>query len=67
VLDGETGLLVPTGDSAALGQAIDRLLSDPARARAMGRRGQAFVARHFSLARMVAGNLAVYRALAPAA
>jgi glycosyltransferase involved in cell wall biosynthesis len=67
VRDGDTGLLVPPGNPAALGQAIDRLLSDPAQARAMGRRGQAFVARHFSLARMVAGNLAVYRALAPAA
>lgn len=65
VRDGETGLLVPPGDAAALGQAIDRLLSDPAQARAMGRRGQAFMAREFSLARMVAGNLAVYRALAP--
>lgn len=36
VRDGETGLLVPVGDGAALGAAIATLLGDPARAARMG-------------------------------
>ncbi len=43
VRDGETGLLVPPGDPAALAGALERLLVDPARARAMGARGRARV------------------------
>jgi glycosyltransferase involved in cell wall biosynthesis len=35
----ETGLLVPTGDDAAMARAIEQLLDDPIRARAMGERG----------------------------
>jgi glycosyltransferase involved in cell wall biosynthesis len=41
VRDGETGLLVPPGDPVALAAALERLLGDPARARAMGARGRA--------------------------
>lgn len=40
VAHGETGLLVPPRDAAALGEAVAALLSDPARARAMGERGR---------------------------
>jgi glycosyltransferase involved in cell wall biosynthesis len=43
VRDGETGLLVPPGDPVALAAALERLLGDPARARAMGARGRARV------------------------
>jgi glycosyltransferase involved in cell wall biosynthesis len=43
VRDGETGLLVPPGDPVALAGALERLLGDPARARAMGARGRARV------------------------
>ena len=40
VVDGETGLLVPVKAPAALADALVQLLTDPARARAMGRAGQ---------------------------
>jgi glycosyltransferase involved in cell wall biosynthesis len=43
VREGATGLLVPPGDPAALAEALERLLSDPAGARAMGARGRAWV------------------------
>ena len=38
--DGSTGLLVPPGDDVSLANAIERLLANPAQARAMGRRGR---------------------------
>ncbi|MGI8498622.1 MAG: glycosyltransferase family 4 protein [Gemmatimonadaceae bacterium] len=40
VVDGETGYLVPSENSAAIGRAIASLLSDPAHAITMGRAGQ---------------------------
>jgi len=40
VADGVTGLLVPPGDEAALADALNELIRDPARARAMGQAGR---------------------------
>jgi glycosyltransferase involved in cell wall biosynthesis len=40
VEDGVTGLLVPHGDVALLSGALESLLTDPARASAMGERGR---------------------------
>ncbi|QGU32828.1 glycosyltransferase [Thermochromatium tepidum] len=63
VREGENGLLVPPGDIAALRAAISALIVDPERRRALGAGGRALMAREFSLAAMVEGNLAVYREL----
>ncbi|MDO8881020.1 MAG: glycosyltransferase family 4 protein [Coriobacteriia bacterium] len=66
VADGESGLLVPPGDSNALAGAIVRLLGDPdARAR-MGEAGAAIVRERFGLERMADELVAVYRSVAAA-
>jgi glycosyltransferase involved in cell wall biosynthesis len=49
-----TGLLVPAGDPAALAAAVTELMTDPARAAALGRSARAFIAREFGFGRMVA-------------
>ena len=46
--DGQTGLLVPHRDAAALAQAIGRLVSDPALARRLGEAGRRTVETKFS-------------------
>ena len=56
-----TGLLVPPRDAAALGQAIGRLLEDPALCERMGRAGRALAEREFGIERIVAAHLALYR------
>jgi glycosyltransferase involved in cell wall biosynthesis len=62
VRDGETGWLVTIGDRAALADRMDRLIADPARARAMGARGRALVG-EFSVERMVEQLEALYEGL----
>jgi len=48
VRDGETGLLVPQKDPAALADAVCRLMDHPDQARSLGRNGAAFAADMFS-------------------
>jgi len=48
VVDGETGLIVPTGDAVALAEALDRVLDDPAWARTLGERGRRRAAERFA-------------------
>jgi glycosyltransferase involved in cell wall biosynthesis len=60
---GQSGLLVPAGDPAALGAAIERVVADPASARAMAARGQALVRQRFDLQRMVAAYERLYTRL----
>jgi glycosyltransferase involved in cell wall biosynthesis len=45
VADGETGVLIPPGDPAALAEALERLLADPALAHRMGAAGRERVLR----------------------
>jgi glycosyltransferase involved in cell wall biosynthesis len=47
VEEGQTGFLVPPGDSVTLAERLVRLLSDSSLAREMGSRGQARVGNHF--------------------
>lgn len=54
VRDGENGLLRPPADPVALADALRVLLTDPARARAMGQVGLEWVQREGSLAAMAA-------------
>jgi glycosyltransferase involved in cell wall biosynthesis len=60
IVHGETGLLVPPGDPAALAQALAQLLADPGRAEAMGRAGRSRALEHFDRARIVDRLLALY-------
>jgi phosphatidylinositol alpha-1,6-mannosyltransferase len=58
VAHGVTGVLVPPGDSAALGAELMALLSDPARRAELGRRGRERVLADFTWARVVDRTLA---------
>ncbi len=60
VRDGETGLLVPPGDATALAAAIDRLLTDPSRRRALARAADADARRRYDWNRCVADHERYY-------
>jgi len=63
VVDGETGLLVAPGRPAELAGALERLLADPDRARAMGERGRRRVKEAFDFEQMVSKIEDIYRSL----
>jgi glycosyltransferase involved in cell wall biosynthesis len=63
VRDGLNGLLVPPADVTALTEALLKLIPDAALRAQMGAAGKKLVAEEFSVAKMVEGNLAVYRSL----
>ena len=48
VIDGETGMIVPPGDSGALASALDALLRNPERARQLGAAGRRRARDHYS-------------------
>jgi glycosyltransferase involved in cell wall biosynthesis len=60
VVPGESGLLVPPGDSVALAAAIRQLLAQPEQAKAMGGRGQEHVRKHYSMESVVRQHEQLY-------
>lgn len=62
IVDGETGLLVPPGDTAALMAGLRRLAEDRALAARLGAAGRAHVREHFSWGRIVAQWEECYKA-----
>ena len=63
VVDGETGLLVGVRDVGQLAGAIESLLNDPEKARAMGERGRRRIHEVFSIKGMAERYLEVYRSI----
>lgn len=63
VADGETGLLLPPGDGAALKHAIAALLDDPARRGQFSEAGRARMQRDFTMDAMADAHLSLYRAV----
>lgn len=61
--DGETGFLVPRGDVSAMQDRLALLVSHPERRAAMGRAGRQHYESAFTLDRMVARTLEVYRSV----
>jgi glycosyltransferase involved in cell wall biosynthesis len=64
---GVTGWLVPAGDAAALAEAIAQLVSDPARAAAIGAAGRAHVTRVFGAAAQAERLVELFRRADPRA
>ena len=60
-LDGVTGLIVPPGDASALAAALTRLLSDGELRARLGHQARTRALAEFTVPRMVAGTLEVYR------
>lgn len=62
LVDGETGLVVPAGDAAALAQAADRLAAEPGLRHRLGEGGRRRVAERFTVGRALAALLPLWAA-----
>ena len=60
LIDGQTGLLVPPGDSGAIATAVSRLLDDRGLAMRLGRAAHELIGRKFSVAQMVSATEDLY-------
>ena len=65
VTEGDNGLLVPPRDSAALANALRRLIVDPQLRARMGARGRQRAVAEFSVEHVITDTLSVYRQLLP--
>jgi len=63
ILNGQTGLLIPPYDSAALAEAMHRVLNDAALALRLGTNGRLFVEQHFDVRVQIEDTMALYRDL----
>jgi len=63
VIDGQTGLLFPVGDTAALARAARRLLDDPGLAARLGAAAARRIRDDFTVARMIDTHAALYERL----
>lgn len=63
VANGESGLLVPVGDSNALADAIVKLVDDKSLRERMGERGREIVIARFDVERIVQAHLELYRSI----
>lgn len=66
VLDGQTGLIVPVNDSAALAAAIRRLVDSPQESEAMGLAGRVDVMQRFSAEAVATAIIDVYKSASAA-
>lgn len=65
IIDGKTGLLVDTGDSEALAEAMKRILSDSELARRMSLASRRRVEEEFSLSKMMKRTESIYEDILP--
>jgi len=63
VRDGETGRLVPVGDSDAIAGAVIDLLRSPEKARTLGEHGRRLVESEFRVEAMIRQTAEVYESL----
>jgi glycosyltransferase involved in cell wall biosynthesis len=63
IVDGESGLIVPTNDAVALARAITQVAEDPELNRSMGIQARQRIATHFNLEQSVEGHRRVYESL----
>ena len=63
IINGQTGIVVPQGDSAALAEAILELLGNPQKIRRLGEAGRQLIEENFTIQRTVAQYEALYGAL----
>jgi glycosyltransferase involved in cell wall biosynthesis len=64
---GEAGIIFPEGDSAALAQAIDRVIDGPQLAETLSRAGRTRVLDHYTQEQVALATLNIYREIVPQA